>query len=101
MSRMEGGANVVIEAVRSGVPVLASRIDGNVGLLGPDYDGYFAVGDADALAALVRRFRAEAAFVAHLRAQCAAREPLFRPAAERRAVRTLVADLLAARSPAR
>ena len=30
-SRMEGGAHVVIEAVRSGTPVLASRIDGNVG----------------------------------------------------------------------
>ena len=32
LSRLEGGANVVIEAVRSQVPVLASRIDGNVGL---------------------------------------------------------------------
>ena len=52
-SRIEGGANVVIEAVRSGVPVLASRIDGNVGLLGADYDGYFPVGDAAALAALI------------------------------------------------
>ena len=67
-SRMEGGANVVIEAVRSGVPVLASRIDGNVGLLGADYDGYFPVGDADALAALIRRFCADAAFAAALRA---------------------------------
>ena len=57
---MEGGANVVIEAVRSGVPVLASRIDGNVGLLGADYDGYFPVGDAAALAALMRRFVADA-----------------------------------------
>ena len=34
-SRMEGGANVVCEALRIGVPVLASRISGNVGLLGP------------------------------------------------------------------
>ena len=56
MSRMEGGANVVIEAVRSQVPVLASRIDGNVGLLGRDYDGYFPLGDAAALAALMQRF---------------------------------------------
>jgi putative glycosyltransferase (TIGR04348 family) len=101
MSRMEGGANVVVEALRSAVPVLASRIDGNVGLLGPGYDGYFAVGDAEALAALVRRFRADATFAERLQTQCAAREPLFRPAAERRAVRTLVADLIAARSPAR
>ena len=86
-SVMEGGANVVIEAVRSGVPVLASRIDGNVGLLGAGYDGFFPVGDAAALAALMRRFVADAAFAAHLGAQCAVREPLFRPARERRAVR--------------
>lgn len=94
-SRMEGGANVVIEAVRSGVPVLASRIDGNVGLLGTGYDGYFPVGDAAALAALARRFCADEAFAARLQAQCAAREPLFAPAAERRAVRALVTGLLA------
>ena len=56
MSRIEGGANVVIEAVRSGVPVLASRIDGNLGLLGADYEGCFAAGDAAALAALMQRF---------------------------------------------
>jgi len=100
-SVMEGGANVVIEAVRSGVPVLASRIDGNVGLLGADYDGFFPVGDAAALAMLMRRFVADTAFAARLRAQCALREPLFRPACERRAVRELVFGLLPARSPAR
>ena len=100
-SRIEGGANVVIEAVRSGVPVLASRIDGNVGLLGADYDGYFPVGDADALVALIRRFRADAAFAARLGAQCAAREPLFLPGIERRAVRALVAELVPARAAAR
>ena len=97
MSRMEGGANVVIEALRSGVPVLASRIDGNVGLLGRDYAGYFETGDAAALAALMQRFAADAAFAAHLRAQCALREPRFAPAEERAAVRALLADMLAAR----
>jgi putative glycosyltransferase (TIGR04348 family) len=101
MSRIEGGANVVIEAVRSRVPVLASRIDGNVGLLGAAYDGYFPVGDAGALADLMRRFAGDAAFAEHLGAQCAAREPLFRPAAERHALRTLVADLVAPRSSVR
>ena len=94
-SRMEGGANVVIEAVRSGVPVLASRIDGNLGLLGAGYDGTFAVGDDAALAALMRRFLHDAAFAQRLAAQCAARESLFRPAAERRAVRALLQDLTA------
>ena len=100
-SRIEGGANVVVEAVRSGVPVLASRIDGNVGLLGSGYDGYFPVGDAGALAALARRFCADDVFASHLRDQCAAREPLFRPAVERRAVRRIVAALLAAPPAAR
>lgn len=95
MSRMEGGANVVIEAVRSQVPVLASRIDGNVGLLGADYDGYFPVGDADALAALMLRFAGDAPFARHLAAQCRAREPRFTPAEEARGVHALLADMLA------
>ena len=95
MSRMEGGANVVIEAVRSQVPVLASRIDGNVGLLGADYAGYFPVGDAPALAELMQRFASDAQFAQHLAAQCRAREPRFAPAEERRAVRALLADMMA------
>ncbi|MES2100580.1 MAG: selenoneine biosynthesis selenosugar synthase SenB [Pseudomonadota bacterium] len=97
MSRLEGGANVVIEAVRSGVPVLASRIDGNVGLLGADYGGYFPVGDAAALAALMQRFAGEPAFAAGLAAQCAARAPDFAPAEEARRVRALLDDMLAGR----
>lgn len=95
-SRVEGGANVVIEAVRSRVPVLASRIDGNVGLLGANYDGYFAVGDSAGLARLMTRLDAERDFALHLAAQCAAREPRFRPGVEGAAVRTLVGDLIAA-----
>jgi glycosyltransferase involved in cell wall biosynthesis len=94
MSRLEGGANAVIEAVRSEVPVLASAIDGNLGLLGDDYEGVFPVGDAQSLAALMRRFMHEPAFVQRLRAQCAAREPAFAPAAEAAAVRQLLADML-------
>ena len=95
MSRMEGGANVVIEAIRSGVPVLASRIDGNVGLLGADYGGYFPVGDAPALAQLMQRAASDDGFLARLRAQCALREPRFTPATERAAVRALLADMRA------
>ena len=54
-SRMEGGANVVAEAVMASTPVLATRIDGTIGMLGAQYPGYFAVGDARALAALLER----------------------------------------------
>jgi putative glycosyltransferase (TIGR04348 family) len=54
-SRIEGGANVVSEALAAGVPMLASRIQGNVGLLGPDYPGYFEPGDTRGLAVLLER----------------------------------------------
>src|SRR5207249_4823419 len=61
-SRMEGGANVISEAVVEGVPVLASRIGGSVGLLGPRYPGYYPVGDTEALARLLTRAEADAAY---------------------------------------
>jgi putative glycosyltransferase (TIGR04348 family) len=93
-SHMEGGANVIIEAVTSGVPVLASHIDGNVGMLGQDYAGYFPVGDAGELARLIERCAADAAFDALLRRQCAARAPLFAPGAEQAALADLVDNLL-------
>ncbi|WUR15220.1 selenoneine biosynthesis selenosugar synthase SenB [[Empedobacter] haloabium] len=92
-SRMEGGANVIIEAVTSGVPVLASDISGNRGMLGDDYAGYFRAGDAAALARLIDRSILDAAFYATLRAQCAARAPLFAPATEQAALLDLVDNL--------
>ncbi len=91
-SQMEGGANVLIEAAMSDVPVLASRIDGSIGMLGADYDGYFETGDADALAALILRCREDPAFYTHLRAQVRARAPRFETSRERDAVRALVAE---------
>lgn len=100
-SRMEGGAHVVMEAVCSGTPVLASRIAGNVGMLGPRYTGYFDHGDAQALAHLLLRCRNHAAapanrdtLYAQLQAQCAQRAPVFAPGAEQAALRALVHDLL-------
>ncbi len=92
-SKMEGGAQVILEAVQSGTPVLASRIDGNVGMLGPDYAGYFALGDDGALAELLRRSRDDADFLPLLRQQCEARAPLFEPQREQALLRALVAQL--------
>jgi putative glycosyltransferase (TIGR04348 family) len=97
-SKMEGGANVIIEAVTSGVPVLASQVDGNVGMLGRDYAGYFPLGDATALARLVERCVRDPDFDALLRRQCAARAALFTPQAEQAAVADLVDNLLRPRS---
>ncbi len=93
-SLMEGGANVLIEAVTSSVPVLASRIPGSVGMLGERYDGYFEVGDDAQLARLIHRCQVDPAFDDHLRAQCALRAPLFDPRRERAAVRVLTHNLL-------
>jgi putative glycosyltransferase (TIGR04348 family) len=93
-SRMEGGANVIIEAVTSGVPVLASNISGNVGMLGDDYAGLFAPGDAQALARLIERSATDARFAERLRRQCAARAALFAPAVERARLLDLVDNLL-------
>jgi len=95
-SRMEGGANVIIEAVTSGVPVLASSINGNRGMLGEDYAGYFAPGDAAGLARLIDRIIGDGAFHTLLKQQCAARAALFDPSAEQAAVRDLVDNLLLA-----
>ena len=93
-SVMEGGAHVVIEAVTSGTPVLASRIDGNLGLLGEDYAGVFDVGDSAALATLLQRCRDEPTMLAALAAQCDRRAPLFTPDHERGTLHALVQDLL-------
>ena len=92
-SLSEGGANVISEAVVAGVPILASRMDGNVGLLGSDYRGYFPVGDTRALARLLQRLEHEPRFVTALDKALKRRKPLFRPACEEAAWRCLLADL--------
>lgn len=101
-SAMEGGAHVIMEAVCSGTPVLASRVSGNVGMLGSDYEGYFEHGDAAGLAALLERCRSEQgrpaddpapSLLERLRAQCALRAPLFAPEAERAALYQLLEEL--------
>ncbi len=95
-SAMEGGAHVIMEAVRSGTPVLASRVDGNVGMLGADYAGYFAHDNAGQLARLLEQCRDDPAsgLLARLRAQCGLRAPLFTPQAERAGLLNLLEDLM-------
>lgn len=91
-SRSEGGANAIGEALVDGVPILASRIPGSIGLLGPDYPGYFAVGDTLALARLLYRAETDAAFYAQLGAACQARRHLFKAALEQAAWRKLLGE---------
>ena len=96
-SVMEGGANVIIEAVHAGVPVLASRVSGNVGMLGRDYHGYFPPGDDQELARLLDRASRDRAFLTVLQQQCARRAPLFASAREQAGVIELVREALATR----
>jgi putative glycosyltransferase (TIGR04348 family) len=86
-SVMEGGANVICEAARIGVPVLASRVPGNVGMLGRGYPGYFPLGDDKALARLIERCRGDAPFYRKLRRALSGRRGLFSPASERAALK--------------
>jgi putative glycosyltransferase (TIGR04348 family) len=92
-SSMEGGANVISEAVMAGLPVIASRIAGSVGLLGADYPGYYRVGDSAALARQLLRAEQSPAFLAELRRHCAARAGLFEIRRERNAWRKLLREL--------
>lgn len=92
-SVMEGGANVISEAVVAGVPVIASDIAGSVGLLGPEYPGYYPVGDAAALAQQMLRAEQEPGFLDELRRHCAARAALFDPSRERDSWRDLLARI--------
>lgn len=89
-SLMEGGANVICEAVTASTPVLASAIPGNVGMLGRDYAGYFPPGDEKALAQLMLRAETDDGFYQRLANQCAMRAPLFAPEREAAAVKGLV-----------
>ncbi len=91
-SRMEGGANVICEALAADVPVLASDIPGNRGMLGDDYPGYFPVGDERCLAERLLRAETDAGFYADLRDHARVRRALMRPEQEASRLRQLVAE---------
>ena len=92
-SLAEGGANVISEAVVAGVPVIASDIEGNMGLLGANYTGIYPPEDTEALATLLIRAENEPGFLAELETQCSWRAPLFRAEHEVEAWRSLLLDL--------
>jgi putative glycosyltransferase (TIGR04348 family) len=76
-SRMEGGANVISEAIVAGVPVIASAIEGSIGLLGTDYAGYYPVENEQALSELLLKAETNKVYYAKLEQACIAKQPLF------------------------
>jgi putative glycosyltransferase (TIGR04348 family) len=93
-SRMEGGANVISEALVDGVPVLASRIPGSEGMLGERYPGFYPVGDTDALAQLLYRAVSDPEYYKRLKKWCDRLAPRFEPARERAAWKRLLQELI-------
>lgn len=92
-SRHEGGSNAVSEALAVGVPILATRIPGSLGLLGDDYPGTFAVEDTQGLADLMLRAENDADFYSELEKACRARAYLTDPAQELESWRELLEEL--------
>ena len=95
-SRLEGGANVISEAIATGTPILASRIPGSLGILGHDYPGYFASGDVAGLARLILRAENDPLFYRSLKGAISRLADRVRPAKEKEAWRNLLAELLPA-----
>jgi putative glycosyltransferase (TIGR04348 family) len=92
-SRMEGGAHVVSEAIALGIPVIASDIPGNRGLLGEDYPAYYPVGDESALANLLYRSETMPTFYASLQKHIDLRRELIKPAREKQSIQEMVGAL--------
>ncbi len=76
-SVMEGGANVVSEAIVADLPVLASRIAGNVGLLGHDHPAYYEAQNTSELSALLKAIEREPEFLKELTTYGRTRAHLF------------------------
>ena len=100
-SYSEGGANVISEALAVGVPIVASRIAGTVGLLGEDYPGYFPVADTATLARLLTQVESDATFYNALAARRKCLAPLVRPGREIETWKALLDEgqIMTAREP--
>jgi putative glycosyltransferase (TIGR04348 family) len=92
-SRIEGGANILSESIVASVPLLASRIGGNTGVLGTDYPGLFQVGNTRQLARLLTRAETNSKFLSELRSRMKKLRPLFDPKQEQMAWANLIREL--------
>ena len=93
-SRMEGGANALGEAIVAGLPVLASRISGSIGILGDDYPGYFDVGDTAELARLMLQCETNPEYLSQITRRCSELIPLFDPDREQASWARLIDEIM-------
>jgi putative glycosyltransferase (TIGR04348 family) len=92
-SHVEGGANVVSEAIAVCTPVISSFIPGSVGILGKEYPGYFAVGDSVALREQLQKAESNDRFYRDLQDRVARLRPLVSADREREAWSALLTEL--------
>jgi glycosyltransferase involved in cell wall biosynthesis len=97
-SRMEGGANVVSEAVAAGTPIVASRIPAMEAILGADHPALFTVGATKELSALLERAESDARFLRDLARRSRALRRWLSPAREKALLVAVVREALAMRS---
>jgi glycosyltransferase involved in cell wall biosynthesis len=92
-SKAEGGPAAISESLACRVPILATRIDASVGLLGEEYPGLFPVGDHVELARLLTQCENDKSYVRKLQRACDRRRPLVDPEFERAAWKSLLESL--------
>jgi putative glycosyltransferase (TIGR04348 family) len=92
-SHLEGGANVVSEAIAVDTPVISSLIPGSVGILGKEYPGYFRVGDSAALREQLQKAESNDGFYRDLQDQVARLRLLVSADREREAWSALLTEL--------
>lgn len=92
-SKLEGGANVISEAIACNVPVLASRISGNIGMLGDEYPGYFEFAATNELAELLFRAETDRGYYRRLKLSMRKLQPLVDPKREAAGWSDLLAEL--------
>ena len=92
-SHLEGGANVISEAIAISIPVISSLIPGSAGILGSDYPGYFPVGDSAALREQLLRAESDDGFYRDLQQWVARLQPLVSASRERETWGALLSEL--------
>lgn len=76
-SHAEGGANAICEALSIGIPVIASDIRGNIGMLGKFYAGLFTKNNAEMAVELLIKARQNPHFYTYLKQQTKERATKF------------------------